>query len=206
MLEKHISREHPSSTQQFKCKRCKCNLLSAKKFEIHLSKCLLNAQKKLFQCDICKQSFRKNITLIKHKEESHVNKFSENVIISQASISKPKEQYKRYHIGEEIISRDKDESSSSSIKPVEVNHDINHGDDEDIIIVDSVIKTPIQQIILPKNVILSKAVQKQASRILESSSIQVMSKLPSNPVKIRVVDTEKGPFKCERCSKIFSFR
>ena len=52
---------------------------------LHQNNCKKSATTETrFHCDICKQSFRKQISLKKHKEKCHVNKSNSKVILSEA--------------------------------------------------------------------------------------------------------------------------
>ena len=66
-------------------------MTSRARLRLHQNKCQKSsktATETRYQCDICKQSFRKQTSLKKHKEESHVNKFSSQVILSASTKSK----------------------------------------------------------------------------------------------------------------------
>ena len=54
------------------------------RLRLHQNKCQKSATTETrFHCDICKQSFRKQISLKKHKEKGHVNKSNSKVILSE---------------------------------------------------------------------------------------------------------------------------
>ena len=54
------------------------------RLRLHQENCKKSATTETrFHCDICKQSFRKQISLKKHKEKGHVNKSNSKVILSE---------------------------------------------------------------------------------------------------------------------------
>ena len=59
------------------------------RLRLHQNDCKKSATTETrFHCDICKQSFRKQISLKKHKEKSHLDKFNSKGVLSASSKSK----------------------------------------------------------------------------------------------------------------------
>ena len=129
-FEKHVEKHKDSKqtcsenepSNRWTCQHCNIAMTSRARLRLHQNKCQKSASTEIrFECDICKQSFRKRISLKKHKEESHVNKFSSKVIMSASSKSKSVAKNDTSDIMEIELSDDDcvDVDNSSDIEPLD---------------------------------------------------------------------------------------